>query len=43
MMVAEMLGNLDEAVSLYREAIDSLDDFLPRYDQDIYRAYVRNR
>jgi tetratricopeptide (TPR) repeat protein len=45
MAVAEMLvalnGNLDEAVRLYREAIDSIDDFRPRYDQDIYRAYVK--
>jgi tetratricopeptide (TPR) repeat protein len=45
MRVAEMLvalkGDLNEAVRLYREAINSIDDFRPRYDQDIYRAYIK--
>jgi tetratricopeptide (TPR) repeat protein len=44
MAIAELLvlqnQNLDEAVKLYRSAIDSLDDWRPRYDRDIFRCYI---
>ena len=44
MAVAEVLvmqnQDADEAIRLCREAIDSLDDWRPRYDRDIFRSYM---
>jgi tetratricopeptide (TPR) repeat protein len=33
--------DLDEAVSLYRAAITSLDDLKPRYDPDVFNCYMK--
>ena len=45
MSVADLLvaqnQNLDEAVKLYRTAIESLDDLRPRYDRDVFRCYIK--
>jgi tetratricopeptide (TPR) repeat protein len=45
MTVADLLVEqnqaLDEAVSIYRAAIESLDDFSPKYDRDIFRCYIK--
>jgi tetratricopeptide (TPR) repeat protein len=40
LMVAQNQG-LDEAVTLYRASIDTLDDLQPRYDQDVFRCYIK--
>ena len=32
--------DLEEAVTLYRAAIETLDDFRPRYDQDVFQCYI---
>lgn len=45
MAVADVLTalnqNLDEAITLYREAIETLDELRPRYDGDVFRSYNR--
>jgi tetratricopeptide (TPR) repeat protein len=33
--------DLDGAVKLYREAIETLDEFRPHYDRDIFRCYIK--
>jgi tetratricopeptide (TPR) repeat protein len=34
-------GDADEAVSLYRAAIETLDDLRPRYDLDVFSCYLK--
>ena len=45
MSVADVLvaqnQDLDEAVKLYRAAIEILDDLRPRYDRDVFRCYIK--
>jgi tetratricopeptide (TPR) repeat protein len=40
-LLVEQNQDLDQAVSIYRTAIDSIDDFRPRYDGDIFRCYIK--
>ena len=45
MAVADVLvaskGDLEEAVKLYRGAIESVDDLRPRYDRSVFLCYIR--
>jgi tetratricopeptide (TPR) repeat protein len=38
---AKQKQNLDEAVRLYREAIEILDEVRPRYDRNVFDSYIR--
>src|SRR5262249_27709701 len=39
--LVEQNQNLDEAVTFYRAAIDTLDELRPRYDRDVFRCYIK--
>ena len=45
MAVADVLvaskGDLEEAVKLYRGAIESVDDLRPRYDRSVFLCYIK--
>jgi tetratricopeptide (TPR) repeat protein len=40
-LLVEQHQGLEEAVSIYRVAIETMDDFSPRYDEDIFRCYIK--